>query len=878
MAVQRFYVFLTLVLLSFSVAHGQKSWKIYALEQGQSDPQSVTYLDLSYMGLEELSSEIQNFKNLSTVDLSGNNFDHLPAALLALPSLEKLILDDNPSFKVILLIEQLKKLPTLQHLSIARCNLRILDAQIGDLENLVSLDLTGNNLFSLPETFQKLKGLQSLNLSDNALKSVEYLPKGIQQLDMSFNPGLLSSENMTRLSELPVLTNLSIRGAGSLSGLIGQLANLIKLDLGNGTFQVLPDEITYLKDLKTINLEGCSRLNLTRTFLQLSILKKLEELVISDHNRNRIPPGLSNIRRLKALTISGAKLESMPFDLHRCRKIESLKFTKTLSLDLESVIAQVGLMRKLKSLSFTNSAFTSLPTNLHLLDNIEQLDLTGNLLDRGLKELLATVLPACSIEFDQAGEAAQLSAIDIPILEMPWEKVEAHELKGEHRFTSGVKLRIDDNQSENSALETLKIQSFSDPLSAFLHGFFREDILLDQPSVKQMAACFSINWKSSPGNEETSLTLDWPSQHSHFHLDLFLKNDVAWEKVGRDELLLNGEQELEATESVSATSFEIPNIPDPPKAPLQEKIGVNIIEKRSNLVFSIEKTNALPSSHGEMPVKQFTELPLLENVRWRFTGGSPAQGMKVIESINIRKEGFATDFIIVPNKENKAFIIYFETPSGEFEIPVLPLFVGDELPVPDAASMDDVLGDFSNQYAESYFERTKEWTRIDDQYTRQLTIHQTAVEDFRKGMEGLASLVSPSVGSNLDHAGQFQRRVTLHAPGDYWIGRYRQVIGEEKVIVFTNSNGDPVYPLKTLIFDQTNDVFMVFPGSEIQIDTRSDNTILVLLEDGDIGLTTKGSMRNTTNQQNSKRLVIPLNVMEASAISKERLKYHLLGQ
>ena len=102
-------------------------------------------------------------------------------------------------------------------------------------EDLQSLDLSNNQLSSLPQEIGKLTSLQSLDLSSNQLSS---LPQEIVKL--------------TSLQSL----YLSYNQLSSLPQEIVELTSLQSLDLSYNQLSSLPPEIVKLEQLKTIDLRG----------------------------------------------------------------------------------------------------------------------------------------------------------------------------------------------------------------------------------------------------------------------------------------------------------------------------------------------------------------------------------------------------------------------------------------------------------------------------------------------------------------------------------------------------------------------------------------------------------------------------------------------
>ncbi|MCF4968553.1 leucine-rich repeat domain-containing protein, partial [Nostoc sp. CMAA1605] len=115
------------------------------------------------------------------------------------------------------------------------------------IDSVTELDLSGNNLTTLPPEIGKLIQLKKLILGKHQYDEYGYLAFPIGN-NLSYLPteiGLL-----TQLEELEVAGNRLT----SLPEEIGQLINLRWLDLHNNQLSSLPEEIGQLVNLQTLHL------------------------------------------------------------------------------------------------------------------------------------------------------------------------------------------------------------------------------------------------------------------------------------------------------------------------------------------------------------------------------------------------------------------------------------------------------------------------------------------------------------------------------------------------------------------------------------------------------------------------------------------------
>ncbi len=216
--------------------------------------------------------------------------------------------------------------------------------------NVTLLDLSSNNLTSLPPEILELKSLTKLYISNNHLTS---LPSEISELK--------------NLTELYISNNHT-----SLPPEISELKNLTKLYISNNQLTSLPPEISKLKNLTKLYI---SNNQLTSLPPEISELKNLTELYISNNQLTSLPPEISELKNLTKLSISNNQLISLPSEISKLIKLTELYLYNN---QLTSLPPEISELKNLTELYLYNNQLVSLPPEISKLKNLTELYLYNN--------------------------------------------------------------------------------------------------------------------------------------------------------------------------------------------------------------------------------------------------------------------------------------------------------------------------------------------------------------------------------------------------------------------------------------------------------------------------------------------------------------------
>lgn len=199
----------------------------------------------------------------------------LPDGLYQLPELKKLTI-----WKTISQTPSLKSLPKLQYLDLSSNNLKSIPEGITGLKDLKTITLTANQLIDLQtQSWEKLTSLKNLDLSRNQISS---FPQGVQHL-----------------LQLQFL-NLSANKITSFPSLEDATYQMKILSVDYNKLERLPDNLHHYQNLQTLTASYCDLPALPEA---IGALKQLKILNLEGNNLKTLPKGLADNLNLHDLNL-----------------------------------------------------------------------------------------------------------------------------------------------------------------------------------------------------------------------------------------------------------------------------------------------------------------------------------------------------------------------------------------------------------------------------------------------------------------------------------------------------------------------------------------------------------------------------------------------
>ncbi len=444
-------------------------------------------LDLGYLGLHEVPSELRKCEHIEGLNLSPftldqieegledidndifkfNQLSHIPTFFSSFKKLEWLILSGNKIEQV----EELGSLTNLQWLDISGNEIEEVEG-LGSLTNLLYLGLSGNKIEQV-EGLGSLTNLQDLDISENKIEQVEGLGSltNLQNLDISENKieQVEGLQSLVNLQKLDISGNKieQIEGLGSLTNLqeislsgnkiigLDILGNLRKVIISNAVKKIeVLDSLTNLQDLAIINseiegIEGIDSLtnlqgltishsNIER--IEVGSLTNLQGLTISHSNIERIE-GLGSLTNLQDLAIIDSKIERIE-GLGSLTNLQDLVIIETNIEQIEGLQSLVNLQR----LDISGNNIEQIE-GLQSLVNLQRLDISGNKIEQveGLGSL--TNLQDLDISGNKIEQVEGLGSLtNLQDLDISGNKIE--QIEGLQSLVNLQKLDISGNKIE----------------------------------------------------------------------------------------------------------------------------------------------------------------------------------------------------------------------------------------------------------------------------------------------------------------------------------------------------------------------------------------------------------------------------------------------
>ncbi|QZA58427.1 leucine-rich repeat domain-containing protein [Candidatus Rhabdochlamydia porcellionis] len=398
----------------------------------------------------EVKKRVFDFFNNSTkknLNLSNLNLSSLPDIFNISCFCHRLKQLDLSKNQLTTLPDTFGNLSQLTELDLSTNQLTTLPDTFGNLAQLIWLDLNTNQLTTLPDTLGNLARLAELDLSTNQLTTLPDTFSNLAQLTqlgLSINKLTTLPDAFSSLSQLAIL-DLSTNQLTNLPDTLGNLSRLTELDLSINQLTTLPDTFGNLTQLIWLDLSTNQLTALPDAFSSLSQLAILD---LSTNQLRTLPDTLDNLSRLTELDLSTNQLTTLPDTLDNLSRLTELNLKENQLTALPDTFSNLS---KLTILNLSENQLTILPDTFGNLSRLIELDLSTNqlttlpdtfgnlaqLTQLGLSTNKLTTLPDAfgnlsRLKILELSNNYSLTEIPLKILELPESSVIA--LRGNHNI------------------------------------------------------------------------------------------------------------------------------------------------------------------------------------------------------------------------------------------------------------------------------------------------------------------------------------------------------------------------------------------------------------------------------------------------------------
>lgn len=224
----------------------------------------------------------------------------------------------------------------VKHLNLQNQNLGILPNKVLEFSQLEILDISNNQISSLPNELVNLKNIKELFINKNNLGEFPLIItqlSGLKVLNLGYNPINVLPKEIANLTLLEKLVIEAMPLSFVLNPEIGKLDQLKELYILASHVTQLPFDFSNLKNLEVLCLNNNQLQSIDPSVYTLN---NLNYLSFGQNKINQISPAISHLKRLNYLGIFDNPINDLPQEIYKLAQLEEFSCWN-INIDFEKI-------------------------------------------------------------------------------------------------------------------------------------------------------------------------------------------------------------------------------------------------------------------------------------------------------------------------------------------------------------------------------------------------------------------------------------------------------------------------------------------------------------------------------------------------------------
>jgi Leucine-rich repeat (LRR) protein len=632
------------------------------IEMNSVDILNTIHLNLSGRSLTTLPENLQEFTNLRIIDLSNNKLLNIDG-INEIKAIEAINISGNEFLDHKAVFKELVSMNSLKRIQLNKTGLAYFPRSIFELKQLEWLDLSENEITVFPYEIKKLTKLNYLDLSKNNIKSIKQglkSLKSLRYLDLSDNNILNQKSLLLQLSVLN-LDKLKLDFNFRLDK-VQQPINVRTLEITNVSFNENEHLMASFNNLEALSITSNENvIDYQKIIDILSKTTQLNKLTIKDDQLIKLPTNISQLKSLKKIEIEGVNYNGFPISIGKVEKLNEISIIGSDNIEIASLLLRLQQVAHLEVLELKNCNLNTIDKKIARLKSLTALNLSGNkIAELPIEIANMKHLEKCNFnnnpiiiedlnqiieknrkcEFIYSNTQRKIDLVvkpPIKNIDIAYERFNVNASVGSVVYSSaGSNIVIPENafKDKSGNIVTgnvqLEYREFNDPIDMVFSGipmsFDKGGEIYNFSSAGMMEFNAYQNNEPLQPNLERKITVNLKSPSASKGYDLFYLSaeEKGWVNIGKDSISDAPVASIDTTVIIDGelADFDLEE-PDYPKFPFtKEYINFEVDQVMDSKMYLLKVTpyhftRGSRYSSRDTTNKKFSELKTLSRTKWR---------------------------------------------------------------------------------------------------------------------------------------------------------------------------------------------------------------------------------------------------------------------